>query len=92
MNKRVKQGYRVLTEPEKKLITKNLKILEEDLEYKVKVKRARKQFSIDVAELELKKQVKDLQREVRVLDSEIEEYTDSITELNRQLEKGVKIK
>lgn len=92
MSKRVKQGYRSLTEQERKLITKNLKILEEELEYKEKVTLARKQFAVDVAELEFKKQMKDIEKEIKVLKTEVEEYSYSITELNRQLEEGVKIK
>ena len=92
MNKRIKQGYRHLTEQEKKLITKNLKIMEDELEYKEKVTLARKQFAIDVAELEFRKQVKELEKGVKVLKVEVEEYKYSITELKRQLEEGVKIK
>ena len=83
---------RDLTSDESKVITKNLIFLKEELEYKEGVELAKVQFILDTAELSVKRQIKDKEKEKKVLVSEIDEYNTTIEELNRQLKEGVKIK
>lgn len=83
---------RELNDVEKKLINKNLIRIKEDLEYKEIVQLAKLQYILDTAEVSVKKQIKDTEKEKRVVTSEIDEHKKLIETLEIQLTKGVKLK
>lgn len=83
---------RQLTDIEKKLITKNLKFIKDELEYKEKVELGKVQFILDSAEISVRKQIKDKEKEKKILLNDIKELEYTINELEIQLTKGVKIK
>ena len=83
---------RELTDVEKRLINKNLVFIKEELEYKEDVELKKIQLTLDTAELVVKKQIKDKEKEKKVLLDEINLYKNSIEELERQLKEGVQIK
>ena len=83
---------RELTDVEKKLINKNLEFIKEELEYKECVELLKVQFILDTTEISVKKQIKDKEKEKKILLNEVEEYKNTIEELERQLKEGVIIK
>lgn len=82
---------RPLNETEKKFATKNLIILEDELEYK-EIELARKELSIRAAPIEYKKQVKQMQHEEKIFRAELKELQGTITTLRSQINTGVEPK
>lgn len=83
---------RQLNEYEKKTSIKNLITLEEELEYTEKIDIAKKQHAIDTAEIIVKKQLRDLNSDLKVLNNEADILRNTIIILKDQVENGVEIK
>ena len=83
---------RMLNEEEKHFVLKNLETLKIDAEYIEKVDIPKKRFTIDNAAIIVKKQVRDTEIELRILESKLDEMNKSIKILEKQLREGVDIK
>jgi hypothetical protein len=82
---------RELREDERKFTEKNLKNLNQELEYLEKVELARKILAIDTAQIVVKKQVADLEVEKKVLTRKIEELKSIINSTQKILDEGVEV-
>jgi len=83
---------RQLTEDEKRLIGKNLEILRDELEYLEKVELPRVKLTLDTADIVVKRQIQETERQKRRIEAEIEERKNSIAILEKQLVEGVEVK
>ena len=83
---------RQLTEIEKKFINQNLLTLMSDAEYIEKVQIPQKQFTLDTADIVIKKQKKDVELEMKIFKSRLEELNSTIDILRKQLREGVDVK
>lgn len=82
---------RMLNEEEKHFVLKNLETLKTDAEYLEKVEIEKKRFTIDNAAIIVKKQVRDTELELRMLESKLDEMNKSIKVLEKQLREGVDV-
>ena len=83
---------RQLSGQERKWIITNLQKLQADIEYKEKVELARTIFALEVAPIEYKKQIKDLELKKKGLNIEVDELQKAVNVLQEQLTKGVEEK
>lgn len=82
---------RELTQQEKDMLTRNIKLIEDDLEYK-QMQIKEKQMLIECAPIKYKRQLEQMNSELKLYKSEAEENQAAIIELNRQLVEGVEEK
>ena len=83
---------RPLTETERKITEKNLQSLKEELEYVEKVKLPQKRFILDTADIVFKRQIKEVDVEVKRISKDMEELKAIIRETEKQITEGVEIK
>ena len=83
---------RKLDETEKRFAKQNLEILKTELEYIEKVELPRIQFTIDTADLVIKKQLADKTQEKAKLEHDINSIKKTIEILEDQIKNGVNIK
>ena len=82
---------RQLDETEKKLANRSLVMLEADIEYLELVQIPSKKFSLDTADIVVRKQKKDIQTEMRALEMQLTEKKDTVEVLKKQLREGVEV-
>ena len=82
---------RQLNDDEKRFAIKNLKIMKEELEYLEKVDLPKIQLVLDTAELVVKKQLQEKEIEKKKIAANIEELTNAIKILKKQLREGVDV-
>ena len=90
--KRRKMPKRQLTSEERRLTEKSVEMLKEELEYKEKVRLPRMQLTLDTADLEVRRQIKEEEKKKKYVLAEIEEHKNAIEELEKQLKYGVEKK
>jgi len=83
---------RQLTDIEKRISLKNLDMLKADAEYIEKVEIPKKDFTINTADVIVKKQLKDAQLEKNILQSKLDELKRTIKIVEKQIRGGVEIK
>ena len=82
---------RLLTEPEKKLVAKNIQFIEENLVYDKAIEK-QVDVQIEIAPIIFTHQVSEMKKKREGLKAEIEEMEASIKILNEQLKTGVEVK
>ncbi len=83
---------RQLNELEEKVSRKNLKDMENELDYVETVELARLKFGLDVADLEFKHQKEQLEMKKNSVQMEVNEMKRQIDILKDQIKNGVEIK
>ena len=83
---------RKLDEVEERISRKNLKSMQDELNYVENVELARIDFVLSVADLEFEHQKHELENKKRSIQMEVKEMKRQIDILNDQIENGVEIK